>query len=75
MTSVLSTDKLNKSQTKRGTIRPIVTTSAPPQVLSGRCFQQRGIPNPVLSFEELGTEARPALLGLVDGVNLAILFR
>jgi len=25
----------------------------------------KGISNPVLSFEEIGTEARPALLGLV----------
>jgi flagellar biosynthesis protein FlhA len=25
----------------------------------------RGIPNPVLSFEEIGLDARPALVGLV----------
>jgi len=25
----------------------------------------RGIPNPVLSFEEIGIDARPALVGLV----------
>jgi len=29
-------------------------------------LRARGISNPVLSFEEVGTEARPALVGLVS---------
>jgi flagellar biosynthesis protein FlhA len=48
---------------EKGTYAGIVTTALRRRFLR-TVLHARGIPNPVLSFEEIGIEARPALVGL-----------
>ena len=48
---------------EKGTYAGIVTTALRRRFLR-TVLQARGIPNPVLSFEEIGIEAKPALVGL-----------
>ena len=48
---------------EKGTYPGIVTTALRRRFLR-TVLQARGIPNPVFSFEEIGIEARPALVGL-----------
>ncbi|NOD99133.1 flagellar biosynthesis protein FlhA [Ruegeria sp. HKCCD6228] len=44
---------------------PAVVTSTRRRRLLRTVMQARGVPNPVLSFEEIGLEAKPALVGTV----------
>jgi flagellar biosynthesis protein FlhA len=44
---------------------PAVVTSTRRRRLLRSIMQARGVSNPVLSFEEIGLEARPALVGTV----------
>ncbi|WP_284267004.1 FHIPEP family type III secretion protein, partial [Roseicyclus amphidinii] len=48
---------------EKGSYPGVVTTALRRRFLR-TVLHARGIPNPVLSFEEIGTEARPALVGL-----------
>jgi len=48
---------------EKGTYAGVVTTALRRRFLR-TVLHARGIPNPVLSFEEIGTEARPSLVGL-----------
>jgi len=48
---------------EKGTYAGIVTTALRRRFLR-TVLQARGIPNPVLSFEEIGIEAKPTLVGL-----------
>ncbi len=48
---------------EKGTYAGIVTTALRRRFLR-TVLQARGIPNPVLSFEEIGIEAKPSLVGL-----------
>ena len=48
-----------------GTAMPVIVTSAARRRFLRTVVQARGLTAPVLSYEELGTEARPALLGQV----------
>lgn len=48
---------------EKGTYAGIVTTALRRRFLR-TVLQARGIPNPVLSFEEIGIDAKPALVGL-----------
>jgi len=57
------TDKLNRAG-ESGHF-PAVITSVRRRRFLRTLLAAKGITNPVLSFEELGTEARPALVGLV----------
>ncbi len=45
--------------------QPALVTSARRRRFLSTVAAARGLPNPVVSFEELGLEARPALLGMV----------
>lgn len=49
---------------ERGTYPAVVTTMRRRRFLR-TLMKAKGIPNPCLSFEEIGVEARPALVGLV----------
>ncbi|PCH68153.1 MAG: flagellar biosynthesis protein FlhA [Rhodobacteraceae bacterium] len=53
------------SQTAEQGVFPAVVTSTRRRRFLRTILRTRGITNPVLSFEEIGTEARPALVGLV----------
>ena len=53
------------SQSTENGIFPAVVTSTRRRRLMRTIMQARGIANPVLSFEEIGLEARPALVGTV----------
>lgn len=53
------------SQSTENGIFPAVVTSTRRRRLRRTIMQARGIANPVLSFEEIGLEARPALVGTV----------
>jgi flagellar biosynthesis protein FlhA len=55
-------EKVNAASEK-GTYAGIVTTALRRRFLR-TVLHARGIPNPVLSFEEIGIEAKPALVGL-----------
>ncbi len=57
------TEKLNKAG-EAGHF-PAIVTSVKRRRFLRTLLAAKGISNPVLSFEELGTEARPALVGLV----------
>ncbi len=57
------TDKLNKAS-EAGHF-PAIITSVRRRRFLRTLLSAKGISNPVLSFEELGTEARPSLVGLV----------
>ncbi len=57
------TDKLNRAS-ESGHF-PAVITSVKRRRFLRTLLAAKGITNPVLSFEELGTEARPSLVGLV----------
>ena len=57
------TDKLNRAS-EAGHF-PALVTSVRRRRFLRTLLAARGITNPVLSFEELGTEARPSLVGLV----------
>lgn len=57
------TDKLNRAS-ESGHF-PAVITSVRRRRFLRTLLAAKGITNPVLSFEELGTEARPSLVGLV----------
>ncbi|SPJ26910.1 Flagellar biosynthesis protein FlhA [Falsiruegeria mediterranea M17] len=52
-------------QTAENGIYPAVVTSTRRRRFLRTVMRARGISNPVLSFEEIGLEARPALVGLV----------
>ncbi len=56
-------DRLN--QTAQQGVYPAVVTSTRRRRFLRTLMRARGIPNPVLSFEEIGLEARPALVGMV----------
>ncbi|WP_420005872.1 flagellar biosynthesis protein FlhA [Arenibacterium sp. LLYu02] len=51
--------------TEQGIFAAIVTSTRRRRYLR-TILRSRGIPNPVLSFEEIGLEARPALVGMVS---------
>ena len=51
------------SASEKGTF-PAIVTSAMRRRYLRTVLTARGIPNPVLSFEEIGLEAKPALVGL-----------
>lgn len=55
-------DKITQASEK-GTYAAVVTTALRRRYLR-TVLTARGIPNPVLSFEEIGLEAKPALVGL-----------
>ena len=56
-------DKINQV-TEQGIFAAIVTSTRRRRYLR-TILRSRGIQNPVLSFEEIGLEARPALVGMV----------
>lgn len=56
-------DRLN--QTSEQGLFPAVVTSTRRRRFLRTILRTRGIANPVLSFEEIGLEARPALVGMV----------
>ncbi|MBK0325733.1 flagellar biosynthesis protein FlhA [Rhodobacteraceae bacterium F11138] len=56
-------ERLN--QTAHQGLYPAVVTSTRRRRFLRTILRARGIPNPVLSFEEIGLEARPALVGMV----------
>lgn len=56
-------ERLN--QTAQQGLYPAVVTSTRRRRFLRTILRARGIPNPVLSFEEIGLEARPALVGMV----------
>ena len=56
-------DKLNKASESGH--YPAIITSVRRRRFLRTLLAAKGIVNPVLSFEELGTEARPSLVGLV----------
>jgi flagellar biosynthesis protein FlhA len=56
-------DKINQV-TEQGVFAAIVTSTRRRRYLR-TILRSRGIQNPVLSFEEIGLEARPALVGMV----------
>ncbi|MFD3188801.1 flagellar biosynthesis protein FlhA [Sedimentitalea sp. HM32M-2] len=56
-------DRLN--QTSNQGVYPAVVTSTRRRRFLKTILRARGLPNPVLSFEEIGLEARPALVGMV----------
>lgn len=57
------TDRLNTT-TEQGVFAAVVTSTRRRRYLR-TILKSRGIMNPVLSFEEIGLEARPALVGMV----------
>jgi flagellar biosynthesis protein FlhA len=57
------TDRLN--QTSQQGIFPAIVTSTRRRRFLRTILRARGVTNPVLSFEEIGLEARPALVGMV----------
>lgn len=61
----LVADKL--SQAGEQGANPAVVTSTRRRRFLRTLLKAKGIPAPVLSFEEIGLEARPALVGLVPG--------
>lgn len=56
-------DRLN--QTSQQGLFPAVVTSTRRRRFLRTIMRARGVPNPVLSFEEIGLEARPSLVGMV----------
>lgn len=56
-------DKVGRA-TEKG-IFPVVITSMRRRRFLRTVMMAKGIPNPVMSFEEIGIDARPALVGLV----------
>lgn len=56
-------DRLN--QTSHQGLFPAIVTSTRRRRFLRTILRARGIPNPVLSFEEIGLEARPSLVGMV----------
>jgi flagellar biosynthesis protein FlhA len=50
--------------TEQGVFAAVVTSTRRRRYLR-TILKSRGIMNPVLSFEEIGLEARPALVGMV----------
>ena len=46
-------------------IYPAVVTSTRRRRFLRTVLTAKGVPNPVLSFEEIGAEARPSIVGLV----------
>ena len=57
------TDRLQ--QTSQQGLFPALVTSTRRRRFLRTILRARGIANPVLSFEEIGLEARPALVGMV----------
>ncbi len=53
------------TQTAQQGLFPAMVTSTRRRRFLRTILRARGIPNPVLSFEEIGLEARPALVGMV----------
>jgi len=53
------------SQTADQGLFPAVVTSTRRRRFLRTILKTRGIANPVLSFEEIGLEARPSLVGMV----------
>ncbi|WP_092370260.1 flagellar biosynthesis protein FlhA [Cribrihabitans marinus] len=58
------TERLN-AVSEQG-IHPALVTSTPRRRFLRTILKARGISNPVLSFEEIGLEARPSLVGVVE---------
>ncbi|MEP1497513.1 FHIPEP family type III secretion protein, partial [Pseudophaeobacter sp.] len=56
-------ERLN-TVTEQGVFAAVVTSTRRRRYLR-TILKSRGITNPVLSFEEIGLEARPALVGMV----------